>query len=306
MPVIVADTLPALEELRAENVDIIAAGSCPPDHDETARRLKLAIVNLMPLKQVTERDLLRLLGHSPLLIEVDWITPATHRSKSTPAEHIKKYYKHFDEIKGTRYDGMVITGAPVEKIDFEDVDYWEELKMIMDWARENVRTTMYVCWGALAGLYHHYGIEKTLVERKISGVFRHKVTTPGWKLTNGWDDEFNVPHSRYGGVRREDVVKHPDLTLIAEGEGRCGVYLVGARDGREIFVTGHSEYAPDTLDFEYHRDLDKGLDPEIPSNYYPEDDPEREPIAKWLGHAHLLWTNWLHFYANPDTTVIAE
>lgn len=302
MPVIVASTLPALEELRRENIDIRPAGT-PEREAEEGDTLKLAILNLMPLKPMTERDILRLLGHSPLMIDVDWITPATHRCLHTSAEHIEKHYKHFGDIKGTRYDGFVITGAPVEKIDFEGVDYWEELTEIMDWARENVRTTLYVCWAALAGLYHHYGVEKRLLDRKLSGVYEHRVTTPGIMLTNGWEDTFYAPHSRYCTVSREDITSNPELTLIAESDD-AGVYAVAARGGREIFITGHSEYAPETLDFEYHRDLKKGINPEIPRNYYPGDDPNREPEVRWLGHAHLLWTNWLHFYANPKTSVI--
>ncbi|MDE6269012.1 MAG: homoserine O-succinyltransferase [Muribaculaceae bacterium] len=302
MPVRVASTLPALEELRGENIDIRPADPATEESGEE-RPLKLAILNLMPLKEMTERDLLRLLGHSPLMIDVDWIDTATHRCRHTSAEHIEKHYKHFGDIKGNRYDGLVITGAPVEKIDFEGVDYWEELTEIMDWARENVRTTLYVCWAALAGLYHHYGVRKRLLDRKLSGVYEHRVVTRGKRLTNGWDDVIYAPHSRYGEVDRKEIENHKDLTLVAAGD-ESGVYVVEALGGREIFVTGHSEYAPDTLDFEYHRDLKKGISPDIPRNYYPGDDPEREPEVRWRGHAHLLWTNWLHFYANPKTSVI--
>jgi homoserine O-succinyltransferase len=254
----------------------------------------------MPLKVMTETDLLRLLSNTPLQIELDFIDMDSHVSKNTPHEHIATFYKKFDDIRTNNYDGLIITGAPVEKVDFETVDYWSELTQIFRWAHSHVTSTLYICWAALAGLYYHYGVPKYLLPKKISGIFPHVILDPQNPIFRGFDDVFYVPHSRYSEVRREDIVKVPELSIISESP-ESGVYMVMARGGREFFITGHSEYSPTTLDFEYRRDLEKGLNPEVPRHYYANDDPAQPPVVRWRSHANLLFTNWLNYFVYQAT-----
>lgn len=297
MPVRVPSSLPAVEALRNENIFVIDEQRAS---SQDIRPLKIAILNLMPLKIMTETDLLRLLSNTPLQIEIDLIEPDGHVCKNTPREHIETFYKKFDTIKGDNYDGFIITGAPVEKVDFEEVDYWQQLTEIFAWARTHVTSTLYICWAALAGLYFHYGVKKYVLDKKISGVFKHYIDDPRTPIFRGFDDEFYVPHSRYSEVHKEDIIKIPDLKIISESDA-SGIYMVMGRGGREFYITGHSEYSPMTLDFEYHRDLEKGINPHIPENYYPDDDPRKKPIVKWRSHANLLFTNWLNYFVYQET-----
>ena len=297
MPVRVPVSLPAVETLRSENIFVIDEQRAS---SQDIRPLRIAILNLMPLKIMTETDLLRLISNTPLQVELDFIDTDSHVSKNTPREHIETFYKKFDDIKHNNYDGFIITGAPVEKVDFEDVDYWQELTEIFAWAKTHVTSTLYICWAALAGLYYHYGIPKYVLDRKISGVFKHHIDDELNPIFRGFDDVFYVPHSRYSEVRRNDIEKVPELKIIAESE-ESGIYMVMARGGREFFITGHSEYSPNTLDFEYHRDLEKGINPAIPVNYYYNDDPSQQPIVRWRSHANLLFSNWLNYFVYQAT-----
>lgn len=297
MPVRVPVSLPAVETLREENIFVIDEQRAS---SQDIRPLRIAILNLMPLKVMTETDLLRLISNTPLQIELDFIDTDSHVSKNTPREHIETFYKKFEEVKHNNYDGLIITGAPVEKVDFEEVDYWDELTEIFEWAKKHVTSTLYICWAALAGLYHHYGIPKYVLERKISGVFKHYIDDELNPIFRGFDDVFYVPHSRFSEVRREDIDKVPALKIIAESN-ESGIYMVMARGGREFFITGHSEYSPYTLDFEYHRDLEKGMKPDIPQNYYEDNNPENPPIVRWRSHANLLFTNWLNYFVYQET-----
>lgn len=297
MPVRVPSSLPAVEALRNENIFVIDEQRAS---SQDIRPLKIAILNLMPLKIMTETDLLRLLSNTPLQIEIDFIEPDGHVSKNTPREHIEAFYKKFDDIKKDNYDGFIITGAPVEKVDFEDVDYWTQLTEIFSWARTHVTSTLYICWAALAGLYFHYGVKKYVLDKKISGVFKHHIDDPRNPIFRGFDDEFYVPHSRYSEVHKEDIATIDDLKVISESD-ESGVYMVMGRGGREFYITGHSEYSPMTLDFEYHRDLEKGLNPHVPDNYYPDNDPTKRPIVRWRSHANLLFTNWLNYFVYQET-----
>ena len=297
MPVRVPVSLPAVETLRSENIFVIDEQRAST---QDIRPLRIAILNLMPLKIMTETDLLRLISNTPLQIELDFIDTDSHVSKNTPREHIETFYKKFDDIKHNNYDGLIITGAPVEKVDFEDVDYWQELTEIFAWAKTHVTSTLYICWAALAGLYFHYGIPKYVLDHKISGVFKHRIDDELNPIFRGFDDEFYVPHSRYSEVRKEDIDKVPELKIIAESDD-SGIYMVMARGGREFFITGHSEYSPGTLDFEYHRDLEKGINPAIPANYYLNDDPSQQPIVRWRSHANLLFSNWLNYFVYQAT-----
>lgn len=297
MPVRVPVSLPAVETLRSENIFVIDEQRAS---SQDIRPLRIAILNLMPLKIMTETDLLRLISNTPLQIELDFIDTDSHVSKNTPREHIETFYKKFEEIRHNNYDGLIITGAPVEKVDFEDVDYWEELTQIFDWAKTHVTSTLYICWAALAGLYYHYGVPKYVLNDKISGVFKHRIDDDLNPIFRGFDDIFYVPHSRYSEVHREDIEKIPELKIIAESD-ESGIYMVMARGGREFFITGHSEYSPGTLDFEYHRDLEKGINPSIPVNYYLNDDPAQGPIVRWRSHANLLFSNWLNYFVYQAT-----
>jgi len=297
MPIKIPDNLPAVEILHNENIFVMGEERA---YHQDIRPLRIAILNLMPTKIVTETQLLRLLGNSPLQVEIVLLHPKTHTSKNTPEEHLIAFYNTFDEVKDQKFDGLIITGAPVEHLEFEEVNYWDELKQIMDWSVHNVFSTFHICWGAQAGLYHHYGIPKYPLEEKMFGVFPHTVNKKYVKLFRGFDDVFYVPHSRHTEVRREDIEKVPELEILSESE-ESGIYIVATRDGRQIFVTGHSEYDALTLKTEYDRDIAKGLDIKIPKNYFPDDDPSKFPVVTWRGHANLLFSNWLNYYVYQET-----
>lgn len=297
MPLTLPDKLPAIELLKKENIFVMDTTRAA---SQDIRPLRIAVLNLMPLKITTETDLVRLLSNSPLQIELSLMKVKSHTSKNTPIEHMQAFYTDFEEMRHHKYDGFIITGAPVEHLDFEEVGYWEEMKEIFEWARHNVTSTLYICWAAQAGLYHHYGIPKYPLEKKMFGIFKHTIANPELPIFRGFDDEFHVPHSRHTEVRREDIECHPELSILAESE-ESGVYMVMAREGREIFLTGHSEYSPLTLDTEYRRDLAKGLPIEMPQHYYPNDDPEQPPLVRWRGHANLLFNNWLNYYVYQAT-----
>lgn len=297
MPIRVPDKLPATRQLRNENVFVMSETRAM---HQDIRPLKIAIVNLMPTKITTETQLLRLLSNSPLHVEIDLLTMDSHTSKNTPAEHLRTFYKSFRDIKSQKYDGMIITGAPVENLDFCDVDYWDELVEIMEWSKTHVTSTLHICWAAQAGLYYHYGVNKYTLDKKCSGVFLHKVNRSTAKLVRGFDSEFYAPHSRHTEVRAEDIKKVPELEILAES-AEAGVYIVFTKGGRRIFVTGHSEYDANTLAGEYRRDLDRGLNPEIPRHYFPNDDPTKRPIVRWRSHASLLFSNWLNYFVYQIT-----
>ena len=292
MPLILPDRLPAIELLKQENIFVMDATRAA---SQDVSPLRIAVLNLMPIKVTTETDLVRLLSNSPLQIELSFMKVKNHISKNTPLEHMQAFYTNFEEMRHNRYDGFIITGAPVEHLDFEQVGYWEEMKEIFEWARHNVTSTLYICWAAQAGLYHHYGIPKYPLEKKMFGIFKHRVYKPELLLFRGFDDEFAIPHSRHTEVRREDMERCPELDILAESE-ESGVSVVMARGGNEIFLTGHSEYSPLTLDTEYKRDLGKGLPIEMPKHYYRNDDPSQPPLVTWRGHANLLFNNWLNYY----------
>jgi homoserine O-succinyltransferase len=264
------------------------------------RPLNIVILNLMPNKIMTETQILRLLGNLPLQVDVTLLHPETHSPKNTPKEHLLKFYENFEEIKEKKFDGMIITGAPVEQMDFEDVDYWPELVKIMEWSLRNVYSTFHICWGAQAGLYHHFGVPKYQLPAKMFGVFPHTVNKKNVRLLRGFDDVFFAPHSRHSEVRREDIEKVKGLEILSESK-ESGVYIVTAKEGRQIFVMGHSEYDPLSLKSEYDRDVAKGFPINIPNNYFPEDDPERTPVVKWRSHANLLFSNWLNYYVYQET-----
>lgn len=297
MPIRVPDKLPATRQLRNENVFVMSETRAM---HQDIRPLKIAIVNLMPTKITTETQLLRLLSNSPLHVEIDLLTMDSHTSKNTPVEHLRTFYKSFRDIKSQKYDGMIITGAPVENLDFCDVDYWDELVEIMEWSKTHVTSTLHICWAAQAGLYYHYGVNKYTLDKKCSGVFLHKVNRSTAKLVRGFDSEFYAPHSRHTEVRAEDIKKVPELEILAES-AEAGVYIVFTKGGRRIFVTGHSEYDANTLADEYRRDLDRGLNPEIPRHYFPNDDPTKRPIVRWRSHASLLFSNWLNYFVYQIT-----
>ncbi|NLO93557.1 MAG: homoserine O-succinyltransferase [Clostridiaceae bacterium] len=297
MPINIPNNLPAYETLQNENIFVMSEERAK---SQDIRPLKIAIMNLMPTKIITETQILRLIGNSPLQVDVELLHPATYKSKNTPKEHLRLFYKTFDDVKDQRFDGLIITGAPVETMEFEEVAYWDELEQLMDWSVTHTFSTFHICWGAQAGLYHHYGIKKHPLPRKISGVFPHTVNEKYFKLFRGFDDVFYVPHSRYTEVRKEDIEKIPDLKILSESP-ETGVYIVASKNGRQIFVTGHSEYDPETLKNEYERDIAKGLDIDVPANYFPENNPENDPIVKWRSHANLLFANWLNYYVYQET-----
>lgn len=297
MPVRVPEGLPAVEELKAENIFVMGERRAAT---QDIRPLRIAVLNLMPLKLMTETDLLRLISNTPLQINLDLVDVGTHVSRNTPREHIEAFYKRFDDIKNDCYDGLIITGAPVEKVEFEQVDYWRELTEVFEWAKNHVTSTIYICWAAFAGLYYHYGITKHVLGHKVSGVFTHRLKDKRNPIFRGFDDTFEVPHSRFSQLDADEINRHQSLTILADSE-ESGVYMVMARGGREFFITGHSEYSPLTLDFEYHRDLEKGLNPAIPAHYYIDDDPSKEPLVRWRSHANLLFTNWLNYFVYQAT-----
>ncbi len=297
MPIKIPNNLPATETLSNENIFVMNEDRA---FHQDIRPLKIAILNLMPLKITTETQILRLIGNSPLQVEIVLLHPESYQSKNTPEEHLINFYKTFAEVREEKFDGLIITGAPVEQMEFKEVDYWEELVRIMDWAKHNVYSTYYICWAAQAGLHHHFGIPKYPLAKKMFGVFSHIPGRKYVKLLRGFDDDFLAPHSRYTEVRRGDIEKVPELEILAESP-EAGVYIVATKDGRHIFVTGHSEYDPLTLKQEYDRDIAKGLNIAVPRNYYPNDDPTKEPIVKWRGHANLLYVNWLNYYVYQET-----
>ncbi|MGE5614588.1 MAG: homoserine O-acetyltransferase MetA [Bacillota bacterium] len=297
MPINIPDGLPAAEVLTAENIFVMTETRA---RTQDIRPLNIALLNLMPTKIATETQLLRLIGNTPLQVDVTFIHTESHKSKNTPEEHLLKFYNTFSEIRHMKFDGLIITGAPVELLSFEEVDYWDELKAIMDWSLRNVYSTFHICWGAQAGLYHHYGIPKHVLPEKLSGVYRHRVAKKNEMLLRGFDECFFVPHSRYTEVRREDIEKVPGLEILSESD-EAGIYIVLARNGRQIFVTGHSEYDPLTLKYEYERDLNKGLNPKVPENYFRNDDPRENPMVRWRAHANLLFANWLNYYVYQET-----
>lgn len=297
MPIMIQDGLPAINVLREENIFVITESRAV---HQDIRPLKILILNLMPLKIVTENQLLRMLSNSPLQCEVELMLPSTHKSKNTPREHLKTFYKTFDDVKEQKFDGLIITGAPVENLDFEDVDYWPEIVQIMEWAAEHVFSTLYICWAAQAGLYHHYAVPKHPIDQKMSGVFSHRVNDRSIPLVRGFDDGFYAPHSRHTEIRRQDLEGKDGLKILSESD-IAGIYIVMCEDGRHIFVTGHSEYDPLTLKDEYERDLKKGLNPQIPQNYFPNNNPSKPPVIQWRSHAHLLFSNWLNYYVYQAT-----
>lgn len=297
MPVNLPNNFPAVDILRKENIFVMGHTRA---ESQDIRPLHIAVVNLMPLKIATETDLLRLISNTPLQVEIDFIQMKSHTSKNTSDEHMKMFYKDFDDIKTQNYDGLIITGAPVEKVDFEDVDYWEELCEIIDWSRIHITSTIYICWAAFAGLYHNYGIKKHNIDTKISGVYSHRILDPLNPIFRGFDDEFYVPHSRFTIFRREEIEADERLSIIADSD-KAGVYMVMANGGKEFYITGHSEYSPLTLDSEYHRDLDKGMNPSVPENYYVDDDPQKPVIVRWRAHANLLFSNWLNYFVYQIT-----
>lgn len=297
MPLRIPDRLPAIELLKQENIFVMDDSRA---HSQDIRPLRIAILNLMPLKITTETDLIRLLSNTPLQLDITFMKLRSHTSKNTPVEHMMMFYKSFDELRPQKFDGMIITGAPVESMPFEEVTYWHEMTEIMTWARTHVTSTLYICWAAQAGLFFHYGIPKYTLGKKLFGIFRQKTLHRPLPIFRGFDDEFFMPHSRHATVRREDIVADSRLTLIAEGE-ESGVSLVMAREGREFFITGHLEYAPDTLDREYRRDKDVRDDVDLPRNYYRNDDPKLGPLVRWRAHANLLFANWINYYVYQTT-----
>ena len=299
MPLNLPDKLPAIDLLKEENIFVIDNSRAST---QDIRPLRIVILNLMPIKITTETDLIRLLSNSPLQIEVSFMKLKSHTSKNTPIEHMKAFYRDFECMRNEKFDGMIITGAPVEHLEFEDVNYWDEIQDIFNWTRTHVTSTLYICWAAQAGLYHHYGIPKYPLDKKMFGIFEHHICEGMSKLPifRGFDDVFFVPHSRHTEVRRADIEKHPELTIISESDD-SGVHIVMARGGREFYVTGHSEYSPYTLDTEYRRDLGKGLPIDMPKNYYRDNDPEKGPLVRWRSTANLLFSNWLNYYVYQET-----
>ncbi|MBU3128929.1 homoserine O-acetyltransferase MetA [Clostridium tagluense] len=297
MPIKIPDNLPAFKILNDENIFTITEDRA---FHQDIRPLKLIILNLMPTKIETETQILRLLGNSPLQIDIVLLHPESHACKNISQDHLIKFYNTFEEIKNSKFDGMIITGAPIESLPFEEVDYWEELKEIMEWSSHNVYSTLHICWGAEAGLYYHYGVEKHKLDDKMFGVFKHKIIKQNIKLFNGFDDEFYVPHSRYTEIRKDDIDKIDKLEILSQSD-KSGIYIVSGKKGRQIFITGHSEYDPLTLKKEYDRDIAKGLNINVPENYYPKDDPSKTPVVRWRGHSNLLFSNWLNYYVYQET-----
>ncbi len=297
MPIRIPNDLPAASALRSENIFVMT------DHrakTQDIRPLRLLLLNLMPTKIATETQLARLLGNTPLQVELDLLMVTTHVTKNTSEEHMLAFYKTFEQVRDLTYDGMVITGAPVEKMPFEEVEYWEELCTIFEWTKTHVTSTLHICWGAQAGLYYHWGVQKQLMNKKLSGVYPHRVTHKNSILFRGFDDTFMVPHSRYTTIRREDVLAHPEMKILSESD-EAGIYAISTHGGRQIFITGHSEYDADTLEKEYLRDKNAGLHPDVPCNYYPNDDDTQPPVCTWRSSANLLYCNWLNYFVYQAT-----
>ena len=297
MPIRIPNDLPAAAQLQQENIFVMTQNRAV---SQDIRPLEIVLLNLMPTKVATETQLSRLLGNTPLQVHLELMHMASHVSKNVSQEHLLTFYKSFEELKHRKFDGMVITGAPVEQMDFEDVDYWKELCEIMEWSKSHVHSTFHICWGAQAGLYYHYGVNKHPLEKKLFGIFPHRADYKRAILLRGFDDVFWVPHSRHTTVVREDIEKVPQLKILASSE-EAGVYAVMSKGGRQIFVTGHSEYDPGTLRTEYLRDKNLGLPIEVPKNYFPNDDDSLEPIVRWRGHANLLFSNWLNYFVYQTT-----
>ena len=297
MPIQIPNDLPAANTLLQENIFVMTQQHAESQH---IRPLEIVLLNLMPTKIATETQLSRLLGNTPLQVNLELMHMSSHKSKNVSQEHLLAFYKSFDELKHRKFDGMVITGAPVELLDFEDVDYWQELCEIMEWSKTNVHSTFHICWGAQAGLYYHYGVPKYPLDKKLFGVFQHEADYKRAILLRGFDDLFWAPHSRHTTILREDVEKIPGLKILASSK-EAGVYAVMSKGGRQIFVTGHSEYDPETLNNEYVRDKNLGLEIEVPKNYFPDNDDTKPPIVRWRGHANLLFSNWLNYFVYQTT-----
>lgn len=297
MPLRLPDKLPAIEFLKHENIFVLGDERA---NSQDIRPLRIVVLNLMPLKITTETDLIRLLSNSPLQLDIQFMKVKAHTSKNTPVEHMQAFYHDFEKMADEKFDGMIITGAPVEHLEYEQVNYWEEVSGIFDWARTHVTSTLYICWAAQAGLYHHYGVPKYALPEKMFGIFPQTPLCPSLPIFRGFDDVFYMPHSRHTELHREDILAVPELSLIAESP-QSGVGMVMARGGREIFITGHSEYSPYTLDTEYKRDLGKGLPIKMPLNYYRNDDPSQPPLVTWRAHGNLLFQNWLNYYVYQET-----
>lgn len=297
MPLTLPDLLPAIELLKEENIFVMDTTRA---NTQDIRPLRIAILNLMPIKITTETDFIRLLSNTPLQIQIEFMKIKSHTSKNTPVEHMMMFYRDFEEMKQEKYDGLIVTGAPLEQMDYEEVTYWGELQEVFNWAHSHVTSTVYICWAAQAALYHFYGVPKYPTSEKVFGIFRHRALVPRLPIFRGFDDEFFAPHSRHSEILRKDIEKVDALTIISESD-EAGVHIVMARNGREFFITGHSEYAPNTLDNEYKRDVAKGLPIKIPQNYYRDDNPDNEPVVKWRGHANLLFSNWLNYYVYQET-----
>lgn len=297
MPLRLPDRLPAIDILKKENIFVMDDSRATT---QDIRPLKIAILNLMPLKITTETDLIRLLSNTPLQLEINFMKLKSHTPKNTPVEHMMMFYRDFEEMANENFDGMIITGAPVENLEFEDVGYWDEITKIFDWAHTHVTSTLYICWAAQAGLYYHYGIPKYPLPKKMFGVFRQYLSDVPYPILRGFDDYFNMPQSRHTEVRRDDIDKVNSLKVIAESP-ESGVSIVMGREGREFFITGHLEYSPDTLDKEYKRDMGKRDDVDMPKNYYIDDNPENPPLVTWRAHANLLFSNWINYYVYQET-----
>jgi homoserine O-succinyltransferase len=297
MPLRLPDKLPAVEILKKENIFVMDESRA---HSQDMRPLKIVVLNLMPLKITTETDLIRLLSNTPLQIDVNFMKLKSHKPKNTPIEHMMMFYKDFDVLRQQKWDGMIVTGAPIEQLPFEQVEYWDEIREIFDWARTHVTSTLYICWAAQAGLYHFYGVPKYPLPSKMFGIFRQYPLVPDLPIFRGFDDFFMMPHSRHTEIHRADIDRVSDLSVIAESP-ESGVSMVMARGGREFFFTGHLEYAPDTLDKEYRRDFGKRNDVEIPVNYYLDDDPAKGPVVTWRSHANLIFSNWINYYVYQET-----
>ncbi len=297
MPIRIPNALPAAGILQGENIFVMTEERA---QKQDIRPLKIAIFNLMPTKIATETQLIRALSNSPLQVDLVLLHTETHQSKNTPEAHLSSFYKTFSDVKDKKFDGLIITGAPVELMEYEEVDYWEELCQVMEWSKTHVTSTLHICWAAQAGLYYHYGVPKYPLNEKMFGVFRHDVIRPRARLMRGFDDAFYAPHSRHTEVRAEDITKVPELKVMATSE-EAGVYLVASKDGKNVFVTGHSEYDPETLHNEYMRDKSRGLSIAVPKNYYQDDDPEKRPVVRWRSHSNLLFVNWLNYYVYQIT-----
>ena len=297
MPLRLPDRLPAIDLLKKENIFVMGDSRA---HAQDIRPLRIVILNLMPLKITTETDLIRLLSNTPLQLDISFMKLKSHTPKNTPIEHMMMFYRDFESMRNEKFDGMIVTGAPVEQLEYEDVGYWSEITDIFQWARTHVTSTLYICWAAQAGLYYHYGVPKYPLPKKMFGIFPQLALDSRLPIFRGFDDVFYMPHSRHTELHREDILANPDLTLIADGE-ESGVSIIMAREGREFFITGHLEYAPDTLDREYRRDKDIRKDVDLPLNYYRHNNPDEGPLVTWRAHANLFYSNWINYYVYQET-----